>query len=186
MCPSCVSIQNGYGIHHIGPLVKNKRIFQQGHGADAYNSDIILPRYYTYKTFQRGRGFGSIFLKFFKTLSPMVFKGLKAIGKEALAAGSEILNDVNVDGDQPMSEKIRKRSKKAVGNLAKSALQKLEQKMSGDGLKRKAIKRRLPIDVSQSMVIVKRAKKSLSSSNKSKRKKKKSVNNIKVNKDIFD
>jgi hypothetical protein len=178
MCSTCVYTQNGYGVHNIGPLVKNKRIYQQGYGIHHSNSSIVLPRYYTYRSFQRGRGFGSIFLKFFKTLSPMVFKGLKAIGKEAVAAGKEIIND---EGDQPLSAKIRKRSKKAVRNLTKTALQKLEANMSGDGLRRKAIKRRLPIDPSQSIVVVKRAK-----TKKIKKSKNKSVTNFKINKDIFD
>jgi len=179
MCPSCIDTQNGYGLAHIGSLVKNKRIYQRGYGVSDYNSNIVLPRYYTYRSFQRGRGFGSIFLKFFKTLSPMVFKGLKAIGKEAMTAGKEIIND---ESDQPLTEKIRKRSKKAVGNLTKTALQKLETNMSGDGVRKKSIKRRMPIDPSHSMVIVKRAK----SLNKHKKLKNKSVSNFKLNKDIFD
>lgn len=147
MCSYCSHVQKGMGMEDIGPLINNRRIFQRGGGS------ILTPsRYYFYYSpyTHRGRGIGSVFLKFFKAVSPMFVKGLKSVGKEALLAGSDIL--ANTSG-APMKELVRSRSKKAFENLKRKAGEKIEQVMAGSG--KRAIKRRRTQKYNQSLLAIK-------------------------------
>lgn len=183
MCSDCY-YQTGGSLDNIGPLVRNQKVFQRGGGAF-----LSAPRYYYYNSpYQiRGRGIGSVFLKFFKALSPMLVKGMKSVGREALSASADILSD---HSRRPIKEVIQSRSKRAFHNLKRKAEKTMEKVMEGSGMKR-GIKRRRITDFDQSILAIKPAKrlKKVSSKRTKKRRvvknKKKSKKNNKI-KDIFD
>lgn len=154
MCSLSYNIQKGKGMADIGPLVRNRRVFQRG-GA------VISPPYYyfyysPYNT--RGRGIGSVFFKFFKAVSPMLVKGLKSVGREVLSAGSDILAN---SGNEPIKKLVKSRSKQAFNTLKRKAEQKIEKLMdgSGDMMKMRGIKRKRKINLNQSLLAIKPAKK---------------------------
>lgn len=114
MCSYCSHVQKGRGMQDIGPLVKNRRVFQRG------GAILAPPNYYYYYSpyTHRGRGIGSVFFKFFKAVSPMLVKSLKSVGKEALSAGADIL--ANTSG-APVRELVRSRSRQALQNLKRKS-----------------------------------------------------------------
>lgn len=175
MCRYCSHVQKGGSMADIGPLVKNKRIFQRG------GAIIATPRYHFYYSpyTYRGRGIGSVFFKFFKAVSPMLFKGLKSVGKEALSAGTDILANQN---GRPIREVFRNRSKQALDNLKRKAQEKIEKVMEGSG--KIGIKRQRTRKYNQSLFAIKpvnKRKKTVKRKKTIKRKKSK-----KITKDIFD
>lgn len=171
MCSHCSHVQKGKGMEDIGPLVRNRRIFQRG------GAILAPPRYYYYYSpyTHRGRGVGSVFFKFFKAVSPMLMKGLKSVGKEALSAGADIL--ANTSG-RPVRELVQSRSRQALENLKRKAEQKMEKVMEGSG--RRAIKRRRISKNDQSLLAIKPANKR----KKVVRRKKQKI--VRKQKDIFD
>lgn len=173
MCSRCTNIQRGGNLQDIGPLVRNRRVYQRG------GAFLPPPQYYFYYSpyNHRGRGIGSVFFKFFKAVSPMLVKGLRSVGKEAIAAGADILADKS---GKPFSQILRSRTSKAVTNLRQKAENKIQKAMEGSG--QRGIKRRHTSDLDQSLVAIKpgRKRKRLLQKKKSKKIIKKS------NKDIFD
>lgn len=176
MCSSCSRVQKGMGSNNIGPLVQNRRRFQRGGGAV-----LTTPQYnFYYNPYKSsGRGIGAVFMKFFKAVSPMLMNGLKSVGKEALSAGSDILN--NTSG-RPTRELFRSRGKQAFENLKRKAEQKMEKVMEGSG--KTSIKRRRIVKPNQSLLAIKPINNRKKRGSK-KRKQNKGNKKIK-NKDIFD
>lgn len=172
MCQYCNYVQKGGAMADIGPLVKNNRIFQRG---GAIIPPIRYHFYYSPYTY-RGRGIGSVFFKFFKAVSPMLVKGLKSVGKEALAAGADIL--ANPSG-RPIHEIFRSRSRQALDTLKRKAEQKIEKVMEGSG--KRSIKRQRIEKLDQSLLVIKPVSKRI----KTTQKKSKNIKK-KKNKDIFD
>jgi len=54
----------------------------------------IGPVYRASFRMQRGNGIGSFFRGLFRFVKPLLFSGAKAVGKEALRTGSNILTDI--------------------------------------------------------------------------------------------
>lgn len=181
MCSNCYYHQAGGSLDQIGPLVRNRRVFQRGGG-----SCLSQPRYYHYHSpYQiRGGGIGSVFLKFFKAVSPMLVKGLRSVGKEALSASADILSD---QSRAPLKEIIQSRTKRAYHNLKRKAEKTMGKVMEGSGVR--GIKRRLNTDSLQSILAIRPAKKQRKLESK-KTKKKRVVKHKNKNKskfkDIFD
>lgn len=180
MCSNCYYHQTGGSLNNIGPLVRNRRVFQRGGGAC-----LSQPQYYYYQSPYeiRGGGIGSVFLKFFKAVSPMLVKGMKSVGKEALTASADILSD---QSQRPIKEVIQSRSKRAYHNLKRKAEKTMEKVMEGSGLRR-GIKRRQDANSHQSILAIRPAKKQRKLESKQTRKKRvvKNKNKNKI-KDIFD
>ena len=67
---------------------------------------------------QRGNGLGSFFRRLFRFAKPLQYSGAKALGKEALKTGSNIITDiVNKEPEQPVSNIFKNRFEEAKDKL---------------------------------------------------------------------
>jgi len=82
---------------------------------------------------QRGHGIGSFLSGLFRTVFPLLKSGAKAIGKEALDAGFNVLRDTI--NQKPLKESLKSRIRDASDHLIDKADQKIEE-MRGSGYKR--------------------------------------------------
>jgi hypothetical protein len=95
----------------------------------------IGPVYRASFRMQRGNGIGSFFRGLFRFVKPLLYSGTKAVGKEALKTGSNVITDnLNKETEQPVGNIFKNRFGETKDNL--------EQKIknmtrSGLGLKRK-------------------------------------------------
>jgi hypothetical protein len=104
----------------------------------------IGPLYKASFRYQRGNGLGSFFRGLFRFVKPLLYSGAKAVGREALSTGSNILTDIlNNDPDQTVGTIFKKRFGEAKGNLQ----QKIKN-MTGSGL---ALKRKRQFKTVQSL-----------------------------------
>lgn len=86
---------------------------------------------------QRGHGIGSFLGGLFRTISPLIKSGAKAIGKEVLRTGINVLSDVA--NTVPPNQAISSRMKEFTGNLKRKADMKLDRVMKGSGYKKKKL-----------------------------------------------
>lgn len=100
--------QIGSGLHDIGPLYSSPRFYQQG------------------------RGVGSFLGGVFKYLKPLLYSGLKALKKQTLKAGVNVLNDL---GKRPFKDILAQQGKQAVDELTEKGMRKLQKlsEQSGSG-----------------------------------------------------
>jgi hypothetical protein len=85
---------------------------------------------------QRGNGLGSFFRGLFRFVKPLLHSGAKALGKEALKTGSNIIKDVlNIEPEQPVGNIFKNRFQEAKDNLQEKIK---NMTVSGLGLKRKS------------------------------------------------
>lgn len=95
---------------------------------------------------QRGRGFyykgkSLAFLsRIARMLMPIVKRAGRAIGREALNSGINMMDDAERNPDMPITEIIKNRTKQSVRNLSEQAMKKLNNNLSGEGLRRRSIK----------------------------------------------
>ena len=80
---------------------------------------------------QKGRGIGSFLAGLWRLAKPLVYSGLKSVGREALSSASKIVTDI---GTKPVKEIVRTRLTEAGENLRTKAEQKVKA-MSGSGLR---------------------------------------------------
>jgi hypothetical protein len=90
---------------------------QSGHGIQGFEGTA----------YQRGNGLGNIFGRLIRFIMPVAKKAAKAVGKQALASGANILSDV-VQG-RNLKESAKEHGRAALGNLADKAA----AKMRGSG-----------------------------------------------------
>ena len=83
--------------------------------------------------YQKGNGIGSFLGGLFRTVLPLFKSGAKAIGRETIRMGSNVLGDM-MSGQEPVKTIIRRRAKEAGENLKTKAEHKINQ-LSGDGYK---------------------------------------------------
>ena len=91
---------------------------------------------------QRGNGLGSFFRGLFRFVKPL-YSGAKAVGKEALKTGSNIITDMlNKEPEQPVRNIFKDRFIEAKDNLEK----KLKKRTgAGLGLKKNARRKTLSL-----------------------------------------
>lgn len=90
----------------------------------------IGPVYRASFRMQRGNGIGSFFRGLFRFVKPLLYSGAKAVGKEALKTGSNIITDIlNKEPEQPVGDIFKTRFSEARGNLEGKI-----KKMTGSGL----------------------------------------------------
>ena len=90
----------------------------------------IGPVYRASFRMQRGNGIGSFFRGLFRFVKPLLYSGAKAVGKEALKTGSNIITDIlNKEPEQPVGNIFKTRFSEAKGNLEDKI-----KKMTGSGL----------------------------------------------------
>jgi hypothetical protein len=73
-------------------------------------------------------------------LMPIVKRAGRAIGREALNSGINMMDDAEQNPDMPITEIIRNRARQSVRNLTEQAMKKLNNNLSGEGLRRRPIK----------------------------------------------
>ena len=77
---------------------------------------------------QKGRGIGSFLAGLWRFARPLLFSGLKTVGKEAASAGAAALADL---GTKPVKEILRSRVSEAGQNLKRKAEEKLKSMTGG-------------------------------------------------------
>ena len=93
---------------------------------------------------QRGHGLGSFFTGLFRRALPFLTKGARVVGKEALCAGVNILDDV-AENNRSFKEAFKNRINESGQNLKCKAVEKLNKIMEESGYKglpRKILRRR--------------------------------------------
>lgn len=84
---------------------------------------------------QRGHGIGKFLGGLFRHALPLLTRGAKAVGREALHAGYNVLSDVAQE--IPVKQSLRKRATESAYNLRRKAEEKLDKLMEGEGYKTK-------------------------------------------------
>lgn len=92
-------------------------------------------RVFVGSAYQRGHGLGSFLSGLFRRALPLITRGARAVGKEALHAGWNILDDVA--HNTPFKESLKTRVTESGRNLKRKAEESLENLMSGSGYKLK-------------------------------------------------
>lgn len=104
------------------------RILQNGSGRGGG-----IPRVFVGSSYQRGHGIGSFLGGLFRRVLPYLSKGLRAVGKEALRAGINVIDDVG--NNTPLREAVKNRFTETKGNLKRKAEEKIKNLMKGSGYK---------------------------------------------------
>lgn len=136
-----------------------------------------VPNVFVGSSRQRGHGLGSWFSGLFRSALPLLAKGARAVGKEALRAGVNILDDVT-ENNAGFKEAFHNRVNESGRNLKRKATDKINKLMEGSGYIHHASKRHLQLPFipgSRRIATKKRGKtvKRLNSKNKKILKKKK-------------
>lgn len=87
---------------------------------------------------QRGHGIGSFLGGLFRRIIPLLKRGARAVGKEALRSGINAANDIMETGMHP-KEAFKTRLRESGENLKRKAEEKIETLMQGSGYKRAKI-----------------------------------------------
>ena len=92
-------------------------------------------RVYIGSAYQRIHGgIGSFLAGMFRRVLPLLTCGAKAVGKEALRAGMNIMTDVASSGT-PVGESFKNRVKESGKNSKRKAKEKIDKLMEGSGFK---------------------------------------------------
>lgn len=108
---------------------------------EAYYDDIQsgggrgggIPRVFIGSPYQRGHGIGSFLGGLFRKILPYLSRGARVVGKEALRAGLNVMEDV--ENNTPIKEALKTRLKESGGNLKRKAGEKINSLMTGSGYK---------------------------------------------------
>ena len=84
---------------------------------------------------QRGYGLGGIFASLFRGAVPLLKQGAKAVGKQMLSTGSQVLGDV-IQGEN-IKESLKKRNTQGAKNMGRKVMRKAKDVLSNGGNKRK-------------------------------------------------
>jgi len=92
-----------------------------------------ISRVFAGSSYQRGHGIGSFLGGLFRRILPYLYKGARAVGKEALRAGANIIEDV--ENNTPLKEAAKARFIESRNNLKRKAKEKISNLMKGTGYK---------------------------------------------------
>ena len=141
-------------------------------GAQRINGGV--GRIYVGTSYQRGHdGFSSFLAGIFRRVLPLFTRGAKAVGKEAVRTGMNIMSDVTTR-NTPFKESIRQRFKESGEVLKRKAEEKLDKLMEGSGYKSPRYGLPLQLRMGVGSDINHRGKKKKSSSRRRKTRKRKS------------
>lgn len=93
-----------------------------------------IRKFYVGVPYQKGHGIGSFLGGLFRRVLPLLSRGAKAVGKEALRAGVNILEDIT-DRNVSPSEAFKSRLRETGESLKRKAENKIDSMMSGSGYK---------------------------------------------------
>lgn len=120
---------------------------------------------------QRGKGLSDVFAGLYKFISPFILRGTKALGKEALRTGSEVLSNI---GTHPIKNLLSEQRDKSLKNLTAKAgvgLKRMGAEIaSGSGFRTK--KAKIGVIHTLKSVPIRRARKSICKSKTKKKTKK--------------
>lgn len=105
-----------------------------------YNDQVggRIARVYTGTPHQRGHGIGSFLGGLYRTVLPLFQSGLKAVGRETIRSGFNVLDDVT-NNNMNFREAFKNRTNESLGNLKRRASDKIERVMTGSGYKRRRV-----------------------------------------------
>ena len=92
-----------------------------------------ISRVFVGSPYQRGHGIGSFLGGLFRKILPFLNRGARAVGKEALRAGINVIEDI--ENNKPLKEAIKCRLVESRGNLKRKAKEKISSLMRGSGYK---------------------------------------------------
>ena len=95
-----------------------------------------IPRVFVGSPYQRGHGIGSFLgglFRGFRKILPFLNRGARAVGKEALRAGINVIDDV--ENNKPLKEAIKSRLVESRDNLKRKAKEKISFLMRGSEYK---------------------------------------------------
>lgn len=98
-------------------------------------------RVYVGLPYQRGHGIGSFLGGAFRAVLPLLTRGAKTLGKEALRTGLNIATDVAAR-EIPLKRAVRARLTESHQNLKRRAANKIEHLMEGSGYKKGRVAKR--------------------------------------------
>lgn len=90
---------------------------------------------------QRGHGIGSFLAGLFRRALPLITKGARAVGKEAVRAGMNILEDVT-ENNMGFKDSLNRRMTESGIKLKRKATEKIHNFMQGSGYRGRAVKRK--------------------------------------------
>lgn len=82
--------------------------------------------------YQRGHGIGRFLGGLFRSVLPLLSRGAKAIGREALRTGLHVIEDVS-GNNIPFKESLKRRARESGENLKRKADEKIALLMKGSG-----------------------------------------------------
>lgn len=103
--------------------------------------------YYNGASFQKGYGLGGVFRRLFRSALPLLLRGVKTVGKEALLTGTRIANDVLAG--ESFKSAARQRTRESGKSLAQRAVNKAQTMLGSGKYKRK---RKSPKRISSSKI----------------------------------
>lgn len=83
---------------------------------------------------QRGHGVGSFLAGLFRRALPFITKGARAIGKEAVRASVNVIDDIT-ENNMSFTDSLQNRASESGKNLTRKATNKLRNMMEGSGYK---------------------------------------------------
>lgn len=95
-----------------------------------------LPNVYVGSPGQRGYGIGSFLGGLFRGSLPLIAKGLRAVGRESVNTGLNVLGDVA--RGRSLKYSLKNRVKESGGALKRKAEEEWDNLMSGEGYKRRS------------------------------------------------
>ena len=138
------------------------------HNSGQYGSGV--GRVFVGAPYQQGAGIGSFLGGVFRYVLPLLKRSAKAVGKEALQAGVNIMTDVG-DRKTPFGEAFKSRMRQSGEKLREKAKDNLDKFMNGEGFK--ARRRTMPPHLAIALAKYRKEKKRKSKKKPKKKKKKK-------------
>uniref|UniRef100_A0A6V7KHW5 Uncharacterized protein n=1 Tax=Bracon brevicornis TaxID=1563983 RepID=A0A6V7KHW5_9HYME len=111
-------------------------------GGGAVERYIRFGRIYVGAPYQRGHGIGAFLGGLFRRIMPFLGSAARAVGKEAIHAGMNVVSDV-ASRRVPFREALEKRLIESGMNLKRKASEKIDHLMTGSGYKRRRKRRRV-------------------------------------------
>ena len=95
-------------------------------------SDGVIEHLYQGSPYQRGHGIGSFLGGLFRRTLPILSRGLKAVGKEALRSGVRVLDDVAGE-NMDFKDSLKTRLGESALNQKRKTRENIDHLMEGDG-----------------------------------------------------
>ena len=105
----------------------------------AYYNDQVggrISKVYIGNPTQRGHGIGSFLGGLYRAVLPLFKSGVKAIGKETLRSGCNVLDNVT-NRNITIRDELKNRGNETADNLKRKAIERIYKMMTGSGYKKR-------------------------------------------------